>query len=92
MGYHVIDGSKLNIVVQVIHRQSLLMYSKCPEHSSKLCKLHCEQCDIPICVQCVFSKTHKAHDAEDILVFLERKKEALQADLEELGKTIYPKC
>lgn len=51
VGYHVIDGSKLNIVVQVKHRQSLLMYFKCPEHSSKLCKLHCEQCDIPICVQ-----------------------------------------
>lgn len=65
------------------------MYSKYPEHTSKLCELHCEQCDIPICVQCVFSKTYTTHDAVDILHFLERKKKSLQADLEELGKTIY---
>lgn len=48
------------------------MYSKCPEHTSKLCELHCEQSDIPICVQCVFSKTHEAHDAVDFF-WKERK-------------------
>lgn len=91
VGEHILDDSKLHIVVAVKHRQSLLVYSKCPEHTSKLCELHCEQCDIPICVQCVFSKKHKAHDAIDILHFSERKKKALQEDLEELGKTIYPR-
>lgn len=78
-------------MVPVKHRQSLLVYSKCPEHTSKLCELHCEQCDIPICVQCVFSKTHKARDAVYILNNLERKEKTLQADLEELGITIYPR-
>lgn len=80
VGDHILEESILHIVVAVKHRQSLLVYSKCPEHTSKLCELHCEQCDIPICVQCVFSKTHKAHDAVDILHFSERKKKALQSD------------
>lgn len=91
VGDHILDESKLHIVVPVKHRQSIPCYSICSEHTSKLCELHCEQCDIPICVQCVFSKTHKAHDAVDISKFVERKKKALQADLEELGKTIHPK-
>lgn len=68
---HIFDESKLHIVVPVKHRQTVPMYSKCPEHTSKLCELHC---DIPICIQCVFSKTHKAHDAVDISKFVERKK------------------
>lgn len=86
VGGHILDDSKLHIVVSVKHRQSPLVYSKCPEHTSKLCELHCEQCDIPICVQYVFSKKHKAHDVVDILHFSERKNKALQAGLEELGK------
>lgn len=76
---HILDDSKLHIVVK--HRQSLLVYSKWPEHTSKLWKLHCEQCDIPVCVQCVFSKKHKAHDAVDILHFSERKKKSLTSIL-----------
>lgn len=90
-GGHILDDSKLHIVVSVKNRQSPLVYSKCPEHTSKLCELHCEQCDIPICVQYVFSKKHKAHDVVDILHFSERKNKALQAGLEELGKKIYPR-
>lgn len=91
VGEHLLDESKLHIVVPFKHRQSIPSYPKCQEHATKLCELHCEQCDIPVCVQCVSSKKHKAHDVEDILSYLESRNKALQADLEELGKLIYPK-
>lgn len=91
VGEHLLDESKLHIVVPFKHRQSTPSYPKCQEHATKLCELHCEQCDIPVCVQCVSSKKHKAHDVEDILSYLESRSKALQADLEELGKFIYPK-
>lgn len=39
---------------------------------------------------CVSFKKHKAYDVVDFSKFLERKNQALQANLEELGKFIYP--
>lgn len=37
------------------------------------------------------SKKHAAHGVVDILDFIEKKNKTLQADIEELGKIIYPK-
>lgn len=41
--------------------------SKYPNHSMKICKLHCEHCDIPVCVLCISSQKHQFHDVTDIL-------------------------
>lgn len=90
-GEHILKESKLHIVVPIKHRQSTPILPKCPEHTAKLCELHCERCDIPICVICITSKKHAAHEVVDILIFMEKKNKALKADLEELGKKIYPK-
>lgn len=90
-GEHILKESKLHIVVPIKHQQSSPILPNCPEHTVKLCELHCNRCDIPICVQCITSKRHAAHDVVDILNFIEKKNKALQADLEELGTEIYPK-
>lgn len=84
-GEHILKESKLHTVVPIKLRQSTPILPKCP------CELHCERCDIPICVICITSKKHAAHDVVDILTFIEKKNKALLADLEELGKIIYPK-
>lgn len=81
----------MHIVVPIKHQQSSPILPKCPEHTAKLCELHCNRCDIPICVQCITSKKHAAHDVVDILDFIEKKNKQLQGDLEELGKEMYPK-
>lgn len=61
------------------------------KHPTKQRKLHCEQCDIPICVQCISSGKHLGHKEIDISKQFENKKQDLQRDLQELEKTIYPK-
>lgn len=92
-GEHLLDESQFHIIVPIKHRQSIRKIScpECQNHTAKLVEHHCKQCDVSVCVQCFSSKKHDTHDVVDILKFLERKNQTLQAHLEELGKVIYPK-
>ncbi|XP_078312157.1 uncharacterized protein LOC144618941 [Crassostrea virginica] len=85
---HLTDKSKVHKVVSLTQ---FLSTPKCPDHPAKQCELHCKQCDVPICSQCVISKTHKDHDVIDIMENSKMKKEVLRKDLQELEKFIYPK-
>lgn len=66
-------------------------YPTCLNHSMKICELHCEHCDIPVCVLCISFLKHQFHDVTAIKNTLERKKNVLKIDLVELEKYIYPK-
>lgn len=82
-GEHILYETKEHKVVPFKMRASSTI---CTKHSSKLCELHCEQCDIAICVQCVSSKEHKGHEFVDMAKVLNRQREVLKRDLHELEK------
>ncbi|XP_052706886.1 uncharacterized protein LOC128182329 [Crassostrea angulata] len=88
---HLYDSSIDHKVVSLKRYLTTLNYPKCTKHPTKQCELHCEQCDIPICVQCISSKKHLGHIQVDILKTFESKTDMLQKDLQELEKFIYPK-
>uniref|UniRef100_A0A8W8JKE5 B box-type domain-containing protein n=1 Tax=Magallana gigas TaxID=29159 RepID=A0A8W8JKE5_MAGGI len=88
---HFSDSSKVHKVVPLKQYLTTLNYPKCRKHPTRQCELHCEQCDIPVCVQCISSKKHLGHIQVDILKTFESKTEKLQKDLQELEKFIYPK-
>nr|XP_034327219.1 uncharacterized protein LOC117689688 [Crassostrea gigas]XP_034327220.1 uncharacterized protein LOC117689688 [Crassostrea gigas] len=88
---HFSDSSKVHNVVPLKQYLTTLNYPKYRKHPTKQCELHCEQCDIPICVQCISSKKHLGHIQVDILTTFESKTEKLQKDLQELEKFICPK-
>lgn len=60
-------------------------------HSNKQCVLHCEQCNVPLCVQCISSNKHNSQISTDILQWYGGRKEGLDKELQELEKIIYPK-
>ncbi|XP_065926356.1 E3 ubiquitin-protein ligase TRIM71-like [Magallana gigas] len=88
---HLSDSSVVHKVVSLKQYLTTLNYPKCRKHPTKQCELHCEQCDIPICAQCISSKKHLGHIQIDILKTFESKTEKLQKELEELEKSLYPK-
>ncbi|XP_048772098.2 pyrin-like [Ostrea edulis] len=91
VGKHLSDASKRHNVVPQLRRKATPNYPKCPKHAKKHCELHCEECNIPICIICVSSSKHKGHDISDIMGKLSAKTESLQKDLEELEMRIYPR-
>lgn len=91
VGEHLLDESKEHIVMPIKQRGFTSNYPTCLYHSMKICELHCEHCDIPVCVLCISSQKHQFHDVTDIKNTLERKKNVLKIDLEEYEKYIYPK-
>nr|XP_034317395.1 E3 ubiquitin-protein ligase TRIM71-like [Crassostrea gigas] len=88
---HLSDSSLVHNVVSLKQYLSTLNYPKCRKHPTKQCELHCEQCDIPICIKCISSGTHLGHKQIDIFQNFEDKKEDLIKELQELEKSIYPK-
>nr|XP_034310109.1 tripartite motif-containing protein 45-like [Crassostrea gigas] len=90
-GEHLLDESKEHKVVPIRQRGYGPDYPTCLKHTKKQCELHCEQCDLPICAQCVFSDLHLGHKAIDIMKIFDTKKEILKNDLEELKISLIPK-
>nr|XP_034305522.1 E3 ubiquitin-protein ligase TRIM36-like [Crassostrea gigas] len=87
-GDHISDLSKEHKVLPFEKRRYT---PKCPKHPLKICEHYCEQCDIPICTTCASSKKHRSHKSIEITNKIDRSKEIIQKDLQELEKCIYPK-
>lgn len=75
-----------------MHSDQGVSTPKCSKQSTKLCELHCEQCNIPMCNLCVSSGDHLGHEQVDTtLKSFETKKDILSKDLQKLKKSFYPK-
>lgn len=65
VGNHLLDSSVRHQIIPLEKRDSDLIFSICKEHSPKPCELHCEECDVFICIHCVTSSNHEDHKIED---------------------------
>lgn len=85
---HLLDISKRHNIVSFQNRK---IVPHCREHLPNKCTLFCNQCDTPICAQCLNSNDHKGHHVSDIFEFLNGQKEIFKKELNEIEKIIYPK-
>lgn len=88
VGDHLLNSSRRHQIVPFEERGSSLIYSICQTHSSRQCELHCESCDVAICVHCFSSGNHQNHRIVDAKSFFERKKVDIQKDLHEFETII----
>ncbi|XP_062600340.1 E3 ubiquitin-protein ligase Midline-1-like, partial [Saccostrea cucullata] len=91
VGEHIsTDESKDHKIVNFQTRKSTLPYHRCITHTDKSCELHCRECNIPICSVCIASKLHRQHDIHLLKDNFDKKKEAVQKEINVLEDSIYP--
>lgn len=89
---HVDDKQSMSHdIVHFRNRKVQLVFTECEFHEGQRCEAQCQQCNIPICIKCCIGP-HKNHDAVDIAELVERKKQEIQKDTEEIEEKILPDC
>ena len=88
---HLSDQSTIHTVVPFEQFLSSLNSSKCQNHPQKHCELHCKQCNISICSNCISSGQHSGHKILSVFEDSEAKKEVFKQDLQEIENVIFPK-
>ena len=88
-GKHLLDESKEHKVVPIEQRWASSNYPKCPIHTTMQFEVFCEQCCVPICVQCTSYTDHRGHTFVDMLKKYNSQKLTIQRDLKELERSLY---
>ena len=90
-GEHILDESTEHKVVPIKQHLFSLKYPKCSRHSTNNCQLYCENCIIPVCIECVPSTEHQGHRFGNLLTYVEAQKQVSQKDLQELESSLLTK-
>nr|XP_022296305.1 ubiquitin carboxyl-terminal hydrolase 4-like isoform X2 [Crassostrea virginica] len=67
-GLHMLKKSKRgHNVVEYQTKDACRVHVYCATHDPMICELYCEQCEIPVCPNCLIDKSHKGHDYKKIV-------------------------
>ncbi|XP_061165678.1 E3 ubiquitin-protein ligase TRIM45-like [Saccostrea echinata] len=88
---HMADKSRKHEVVEYTsRREHTFILATCPTHKKNRCETYCQDCKIPVCVQCL-KTSHKKHEFTNINDILQKKKQQIISDTTQLENTIVPK-
>ncbi|XP_061179115.1 tripartite motif-containing protein 2-like [Saccostrea echinata] len=77
-------------IVPFKNRKVQLIFPECEFHPNQRCEVHCQKCDVPVCIKC-FLGQHKGHDAVEISEIVQGKKQQIRREMEEIESVIIPK-
>ncbi|XP_055999205.1 E3 ubiquitin-protein ligase TRIM71-like [Ostrea edulis] len=74
----------------IVHfKDRKLDFPECEFHSNQRCEAHCQQCDVPVCLKCIFGP-HNGHKVKDMPGIFNDKKKKLEKETKEIECTIIP--
>ncbi|XP_055998839.1 E3 ubiquitin-protein ligase TRIM71-like [Ostrea edulis] len=76
-------------IVHFKDRKIQLVFPECEFHSSQRCEVHCQQCDVPVCLKCIVGP-HNGHKVKDMPEIFNEKKKELEKETKEIESTIIP--
>ncbi|XP_061183060.1 tripartite motif-containing protein 3-like [Saccostrea echinata] len=74
-------------IVPFTKRTMQLVFPQCTSHSHQRCEVHCQQCDVPVCIKCI-TGLHKGHDIVDMADIIATKREKIKKETEEIEANI----
>ncbi|XP_062598908.1 uncharacterized protein LOC134260353 [Saccostrea cucullata] len=85
--HYMTSSSAVHEIVKYKDRKSHLIFTNCESHKSEKCTVHCQICDIPVCIKCL-TGVHKGHEASDFSEIVESKKRQIEENTAHLENAI----
>ncbi|XP_061191805.1 uncharacterized protein LOC133200085 [Saccostrea echinata] len=90
-GQHVISLPTQNHdVIKYSMKYKFFPQPCCSIHSDQRCEIHCQQCNLPICSDCIVSKAHSEHELSKINEVYAVKEKTIYNEIEFLKCIIAP--
>ncbi|XP_062599613.1 E3 ubiquitin-protein ligase TRIM71-like, partial [Saccostrea cucullata] len=77
-------------IVPFKNRKIQLVFPECELHLNLRCEVHCQKCDVPVCLKCMLG-THNGHIIKDIPENFNDKKKEIEKETQEIESTIIPR-
>ncbi|XP_048742724.2 uncharacterized protein LOC125656172 [Ostrea edulis] len=75
---------------RIVHfKDRKVAFPECEFHSNQRCEVHCQQCDVPVCLKCMLD-LHNGHRVKDMPEIFNDKKKKLEKETKEIESTIIP--
>lgn len=77
-------------IVPFQNRKLQLVLPVCESHAGQRCEAHCQKCQIPVCTKCLIG-LHNGHESEEISTLVDRKRQDIRKETEEIEGTLISK-
>ncbi|XP_061182726.1 E3 ubiquitin-protein ligase Midline-1-like [Saccostrea echinata] len=71
-------------IVPFTKRTVQLVFPQCTSHSHQRCEVHCQQCDVPVCIKCLTGPKHKGHEFHDMADIIATNREKIKKETEKI--------
>ncbi|XP_062590490.1 E3 ubiquitin-protein ligase TRIM45-like [Saccostrea cucullata] len=90
VGEHISDGYDNHKIVSYDSKKTSPKFPDCKAHDNTRCDMYCEDCDLPVCLNCIVSEKHKRHGFKSLYEVFKSKQDSIESDLDKMKNIIFP--